>query len=325
MPRTHFHRFTLSALLGAALLLPAGAAHAAVGDANLDQQIDADQPIADEARALSAGHVDLGPRYVDGHWSFLIHDDAAKADADAASVWRSPERTVLHVLDAAELTVPDDPAYAFLPAAPGESVHVVPQTQHPDVVWIGWNTQDPEVMTTIDRGVTLSLDAVQGPGDVTVYLQSGSFGEPDVLWDSREEESQPIWVDVNTHTHANWVFTKPGVYLLQLTAAADLIDGGTVSDTQQLRVAVGTDTDPAGALAATWTGAEQTELDQDVTGSDAAAAEPTESAQADGVVTVLVVAIAVVAVVVIALFVIAAARGSRARQRVLQQRSGAGA
>jgi len=322
MPRSPLH-LVLPALLGAALLLPGTAAHAATEDPDLDQRIDAGQPVADDARALSAGHVDLGPRYVDGRWRFLIHDDAARADADVASVWRSPEQTVLHVLDAAELTVPDDPAYEFLPAAAGDLVHVVPQTQHPDVVWIGWNTQDPEVMATIDRGVTLSLDAVQGPGEVTVYLQSGSFGEPDVLWDSREESSQPIWVDVNTHTHANWVFTEPGVYLLQLTAAADLIDGGAVTDTQELRVAVGSGTDPAVALATEWSGSSAAA--SETPAADAADPEPAAATSGDSLVTVLVVAIAAVAVLIVVLVSVAIVRSGRARRRALQQRTEAGA
>ncbi|MDR3360893.1 MAG: choice-of-anchor M domain-containing protein, partial [Bifidobacteriaceae bacterium] len=220
-------------------------------DPSLDQTL-GDLAVAEGQRVLDSGHVDLGPKFVDGQWTFLIHDDAARADAGAVSVWRRPDLTVLHILDQGQLTVPDDPAYQFIGATPGEPVWVIPQTQNPDVVWLGWNTQDPEVMAAIDRGVTLSLTGAQGPGIVTVYLQSGAFGAPEPLWDSRVGEAQPAWVDVNTHTHANWVFTEPGVYLLRLRAEADLLDGSAVSDTQLIRVAVGSGTDPAEALAATW-------------------------------------------------------------------------
>lgn len=162
----------------------------------------------------------------------------------------------MHVLDQGILTVPDDPAYEFLGAEPGTDVWVVPQTQNPEVVWLGWNTQDPEVMASIDRGVTIELTGLEGPGELTVYLQSGTFGEPQLLWDSRSEEPQPIWVDVNTHTHANWVFTEPGVHLVQLRVEADLLDGTTVSDTQEFRLAIGSTTDPQDAFAAAWAGGE---------------------------------------------------------------------
>ncbi|MDR1187889.1 MAG: choice-of-anchor M domain-containing protein [Bifidobacteriaceae bacterium] len=231
---------------------PAAALQADAEDPNLDQTVDAGQELVHDRRTLASGHVDMGPKLIDGQWTFLIHDDAAKADASATSVWRSPDETVLHVTDQAIMTVPDDPAYDFLGAAAGESVWVVPQTQNPDVVWLGWNTQDPSVLAMIDRGMTLSLTGTEGPGVVTVYLQSGSFGEPELAFDSRVDGPQPVWVDVNTHTHANWVFTAPGVYLMRLTAQAGLIDGSEVTDTQVVRFAVGSATPPAQAHDAVW-------------------------------------------------------------------------
>lgn len=221
---------------------PATTVHAE--DPHLDQQIGEGQAVDEEPAELAAGHVDIGPRYVDSTWSVMVHDDTNLA----GSVWRRPEHTALVVDDAAKLEVPASSDYAFLGVDPGTALHVIPQTQNPDVVWIGWNTQDPEVMEVIDRGVTLDLVSVQGPGHLVVYLQDGGFGEPDVLWDSRTTGSQPIWVPVNTHTHANWVFTEPGSYLVQAKVSASLVDGTEVSDTRALRFAVGTD--PAEVLSA---------------------------------------------------------------------------
>lgn len=317
------------AALTLALLTAPTAAFAEDGDddPNLDQTLDANLAVVHGERTLDAGHVDMGPKLVDGQWTFLIHDDVAKADANATSVWRYPDETVFHVLDQAQLSVPDDPAYAFVGADPGEQVWVVPQTQNPAVVWLGWNTQDPEVMQTIDRGVTLSLTGAQGPGVVTTYLQSGSFGEPQLLWDSRVPDAQPIWVDVNTHTHANWVFTEPGVYLLQLEATADLRDGSTVSDTQLIRFAVGTATAPADALAATWDGAAapatgEAEDAEDTTLDGPATAEPEPTG--DPLVPILIGAIGLVAVALIAGVVIVVVRGNRAKQRALAVRANDG-
>ncbi|MDR2347330.1 MAG: choice-of-anchor M domain-containing protein [Bifidobacteriaceae bacterium] len=300
-------------------------------DPNLDQTL-AELAIVRGQRVLEAGHIDMGPKYDDdGAWRFLIHDDVAKADANATSVWRYPDETVFHVLDAAKLTVPDDPAYEFLGAAPGSEVYVVPQTQNPDVVWVGWNTQDPQVMETIDRGITLSLGGVLGPGIMTTYLQSGSFGEPQLLWDSRAAGAQPIWVDVNTHTHANWVFTEPGVYLVELTAEADLIDGRHVSDTQRVRFAVGAGATPDDAFAATWDGAATSPAAQpSISASagasplDGPAASPPEPA-GNTLVTVLIGAIALVAAGLVTGFTVAVVRGNRAKRRILEARqSGAG-
>ena len=295
---------------------PAVAETTGPDDPNLTQTLAPDLAVVHGEHVLQTGHVDMGPKYGKGQWRFLVHEDAARADADATSVWRYPEETVMRVLDEGKLTVPDDPDYEFLGAEPGNSVWVVPQTQNTDVVWLGWNTQDPEVMKTIDRGVTLSLTGVQGPGTVTVYLQSGSFGEPQVLWDSRKTGTQPIWVDVNTHTHANWVFTTPGVYLMRLTAEADLVAGGTATDTQLLRFAVGTETSTDEALAAVWEGAPLPEASAPAASPEAPGAEPVQ----DPLVPILIGAIVVVALALAAGFAVVLVRGNRARAQVLDAR-----
>jgi surface-anchored protein len=210
-------------------------------DPDLDQTIDDGQEVVTGDAVIDRGHVDVGPLFVDGEWTLLIHDDVEHDEQGATSVWRYPDETVINLPDASALPVPDTEDYAFLDMAPGEPAYVVPQTQDPDVVWLGWNTQDPEVMRTIDRGVTLTMVGVDGPGDLVVYLQSGSFEAADVLWDSRATEPQPVWVEVNTHAHANWVFSDPGTYLVRFEVTADLIDGTSVSDTRDLRFAVGDD------------------------------------------------------------------------------------
>lgn len=296
-------------VLIALLLWPA----TALAQDELDQKIDPGQDVVRDRQVLSDGHVDIGPRFVDGRWTLLVHDDAAKADPASPSVWRPTDATVLQVRDEAVLQVPDDPAYAFLRSEPGTDVFVVPQTQNPDVVWVGWNTQDPEVMETIDRGVTMTLTGVQGPGSLIVYLQSGDFAEPDVLWDS-EGEPKPVWVDVNTHTHANWVFSKPGVYLVQVKLEADLVDGTTVSDTRELRFAVGSRTSTGEAFAAKWQGRPAA--------AKKAAAAPEDGGSGGGGAGVL---LAVGAAALLAGFAVVAARGRGAKRRARSLREGEGA
>lgn len=307
--RTGFGVLLLVSLL-TCLVTTGSTAHATeVPDPDLEQTLD-QLPVLDGERVIESGHVDVGPKYADGQWRLLVHDDVADEEESAQSVWRHPEQTVFRILDGAVLSVPEDEAYDFLGAAAGSEVYVVPQTQNPDVVWLGWNTQDPEVMETVDRGVTLSLTGVQGPGTVTVYLQSGSFGEPQVLWSSGETRAQPLWVDVNTHTHANWVFTEPGVYLLRLEASADLVDGSSVSDTQYLRFAVGTQTSVEQALAADWTGADEPTAAA-TTGTDVA----TPSEQEDDLLVIggLILLSAALAITLVTVLV----RGNRTRRQAL--------
>ncbi|WP_432970334.1 choice-of-anchor M domain-containing protein [Dactylosporangium sp. CA-233914] len=320
------HRYrTAAAVLAAALAVgvsPPGAWASPSDDPQLSQSLDPNQQIVHGERVLQIGHVDMGPRFDNGHWRFLIHDDARKADPGAASVWRYPDETVLQVADAARLPVPADPSYTFIGAEPATPVWVVPQTQNPGVVWVGWNTQDPQVMQRIDRGVTMSLTGVQGPGIVTVYLNSGDFGKPQILWDSRKTEPQPVWVDANTHTHANWVFTKPGVYLLQLQVKAQLRDGTTASDTQLIRFAVGTATPSADALTATWSGTVAGDTSAPPASSAGVARGPDPAGASP--VSWPLVTIVLVAAAGLVVGSIVAIRARRARRRVLAARAGSG-
>ena len=326
---------TAAAGLALAALLSPAAAFAddndpGGGDPNLAQTIDPNDPIVTDPAVLSTGHVDMGPKFAGTTWKLLIHDDAHKADANAQSVWRRPDKTVLQVVDAAQLTVPDSDTYSFVGADPGSKVWVVPQTQSPDVVWAGWNTQEPTVMSKLDRGVTFSVDGVQGPGVLTVSLQSGDFGAPQVLWDSRKTGSQQVFVDTNTHTHANWIFTKPGVYLVEMTAAATLIDGSTVTDTEYLRFAVGSATSTDDALAATWEGPRPSDVPSAANESAAPSKQTAPSVPVAGsddasrqspLVVVLIVAIVLVALALIIGFTVVIVRGNQAKNRVLASRA----
>ncbi|WP_016701051.1 TIGR03773 family transporter-associated surface protein [Actinoalloteichus spitiensis] len=192
-----------------------------------------DDPAADAERVVIAeGHVDIGPRFEDGAWVLRVRDDTVDPP-----VWRSLDDVVLHVTDLATVEVPEDEAFSFL-GAPGDEVWLLPQAQEEGVLWPGWNTQDTEVATRVAREVTWSLHAVEGPGELALFL-NGSFGEPEPVFDSREEFPQTSGVEVNTHVHGNWAFLEPGAYLLDIEMSARLDDGQQVSDRGTLRFFAG--------------------------------------------------------------------------------------
>ncbi len=217
----------------------------AADDPALDQTVSADEEASTESAVIDTGHVDIGPRMVDGQWSVALRDDSG-----AHPVWRDPDRTVLRVSDAALMAAPTGSDYAFMGAQAGEQYYVVPQTQNPDVVWLGWNTQDPGVVSAIDRGATMSIGSVAGPGRTWIFLQDGTFGKPRLLVDGQSGQAQDVWVDASTHVHANWVFTAPGVYTAALTFSARTTDGQQLSASTTLRFAVGSQTSADEAFAA---------------------------------------------------------------------------
>lgn len=240
--------------LGASLMLaPLGMAHAETtpataesastqpsdsnlsrGERALTQTLSAEQPVASGRTEISAGHVDMGPRFNNGKFELMLHDDHGETP-----VWRSLDEVIYRGSDQAILEVPNDPRYSFVGAPAGSKVYVIPQTETKGVIWPGWNTQDPQLVSKLNRGVNLTLEQVSGPGTFSLYLENGNFSAPQVLWSSTKSEPQKLWVEKNTHTHANWVFTAPGEYLLKVTASAELSDGSTVTDTRYLKFAVG--------------------------------------------------------------------------------------
>jgi surface-anchored protein len=145
-------------------------------------------------------------------------------------------------------------------------------------------------------------------------LQSGNLGAPQVLWNSTKPFPQPLWVETNTHTHANWIFTKPGVYLVAVEITADLVDGRQVTGRDVLRLAVGDATPVDGALTAAYTGS----LPDPGATATAAAAAPDDGGGSDrsGVVVPVLVA---AAVLLAAALIWVLVRGVRARRRALEE------
>ena len=212
-------------------------------DPDLAQSVAAHEEWSNEASEISVGHVDLGPRLIDGQWRAGL-----RHDAESGAVWRDPNQTVLRVNDAAIMTAPDSADYPFLADVAGKPVYVVPQTQNPGVVWLGWNTQDPAVTATIDRGLTMRVGPVSGPGRAWLFLQSGTFGKPLLLADSGAAPGD-VWIDSGTHVHANWAFSAPGTYTATVTFLGTTTAGEAVAASTTLRFAVGDAASASEALA----------------------------------------------------------------------------
>ena len=291
-------------------------------DPDLAQSVAAHEEWSNEASEISAGHVDLGPRLIDGQWRAGL-----RHDAESGAVWRDPNQTVLRVNDAAIMTAPDSADYPFLADVAGKPVYVVPQTQNPGVVWLGWNTQDPAVTATIDRGLTMRVGPVSGPGRAWLFLQSGTFGKPLLLADSGAAPGD-VWIDSGTHVHANWAFSAPGTYTATVTFLGTTTAGEAVSASTTLRFAVGDAASASEALAmAAPAAADSASAGASASSSGAApaasgAADPASSSSAAGSTSgglpdwafLAIIAVAATSLLVIGVLVVARSRRSRAEQ-----------
>ena len=292
-------------------------------DPDLAQSVAAHEEWSNEASEISVGHVDLGPRLIDGQWRAGL-----RHDAESGAVWRDPNQTVLRVGDAAIMTAPDSADYPFLADVAGKPVYVVPQTQNPGVVWLGWNTQDPAVTATIDRGLTMRVGPVSGPGRAWLFLQSGTFGKPLLLADSGAAPGD-VWIDSGTHVHANWAFSAPGTYTATVTFLGTTTAGEAVSASTTLRFAVGDAASASEALAmaapaAAPAAADSASSSASSSGSapTASGAAPASSSSASGAASgglpdwafLAIIAVAAASLLVIGALVVARSRRSRAEQ-----------
>lgn len=240
-------------------------------DPALRQHVDANEEHASAGTRVvfDHGHADLGPQLDEhGNLVFLVRDDSA-----VTPVWRHIEDVVFYADEKAALDLPDDPNYHFIGAHAGQKVWVLPQTEAPGVPWLGWSTQAPSLADGSTQGINLELVGHQGPGKHSLFLQSGGFAAPKVLW--TDDQPQKIWVELNTHTHANWVFSDPGVHLLALNVQTTSAQGVGQSLPVVLKFAIGVDPNSDEVKNATW----QRELPgsseaaQDNSGTDTAAAD----------------------------------------------------
>ena len=307
---------TLSALLVSALLFIVGAPSSVADpspDPDLAQSVAAHEEWSNEASEISAGHVDLGPRLIDGQWRAGL-----RHDAESGAVWRDPNQTVLRVGDAAIMTAPDSADYPFLADVAGKPVHVIPQTQNPSVVWLGWNTQDPAVTATIDRGLTMRVGPVSGPGRAWLFLQSGTFGKPLLLADSGAAPGD-VWIDSGTHVHANWAFSQPGTYTATVTFLGTTTAGEAVNASTTLRFAVGDAASASEALAmaapaASGSGSEPPAAGTSQgPGSSESTSSSSEGGLPDWAFLAIIVSV-VLSLLVISALVVARSRRSRAEQ-----------
>lgn len=159
---------------------------------------------------LDHGHVDVF------HVGFTGGklDLKLKEDVTGSGVIHEPQDVDLQVKDSAFVDVPRQ-----FPGAP--RAYVLPMTQNQDLLWPGWDT-----MST-GKPVDLVVDSVQGPGKVHLFTTDISGTAVSQLTTGGTALPGTISVPSPTHVHANWVFTKPGVYTMTVHAASGVMRSAT--------------------------------------------------------------------------------------------------
>ncbi|WP_433125298.1 choice-of-anchor M domain-containing protein [Micromonospora sp. CA-240977] len=177
------------------------------------------QAATTSAVVFNTGHLDLvDVAYEAGTLEVGVHDEDNDIEYGADEV-------KLVVKRQAEVTVPADPAYAFLGTPGVSTVWVLPQIQNTDLIWPGVAAEEIETGVFAGDALTLSVQSVTGPGQLAIYTED-AVGQPTILADSGDGLPDDITVTAGDHTHANWAFDKAGTYCVTVRATGTLAATG---------------------------------------------------------------------------------------------------
>lgn len=198
------------------------------------------------ADILDTHHIDLATNYnaALNIWQLTLRNADDRIEY-AGRTGAENDRVIVRGGIFARAEVPADARYAFL-GSPGTPVWVLPQTQDPELPYLGISTENRSTQTDwvgngvatglLTRGIasgvftgnriTLSLASVSGPGNFFMYGTDAS-GNATVLFDSADGISAAdsrLFVPA-LHEHFNWAFSAPGEYDVTLVASGTLSVG----------------------------------------------------------------------------------------------------
>ena len=171
---------------------------------------------------LDAGHNPLEVLYENDAWTFFI-------DGSETGLGRlNPDEAVYHLTDATQLTIPNNPNFAFL-GEPGAPVWIAPHIESPGVLLLGISGERMAPNLFLNDRLNLRLVSVEGPGSFTIYGIDSS-GDVQLLQDSGDgiDGQDTVPFGIGGHDHQNWSFNAPGIYEITFQAAGTLQNGQQV-------------------------------------------------------------------------------------------------
>ena len=166
----------------------------------------------DTIKEITTGHIDFGPKLIDATPHLLINTD------DQHHV---PETVVLRVKDNRKVTasgaIADSLSFTGI-VERGASIYHLPLMQDRDSIWPGWDTF--RVAEQYPAGVNVEVRPRSTPkGGAWWAGHIPSLGVPErTLASSTGTHTISGVSEGPFHIHADWVFTKPGTYTMDMRA-----------------------------------------------------------------------------------------------------------
>lgn len=159
-------------------------------------------------REIHKGHIDFGPANVDGNIGFYVNEDEGPRD---------PDTVALRVFDDRKTNAPQALAEQLGSiVAPGDTIYHLPLTQQDNTVWPGWDTM--KVAGQYPNGLDIEVRPKRTPSGAHWWAgHIANLGtEPKTLASS--DGTHTVTGDGPFHVHADWVFTRPGRYDIEMRA-----------------------------------------------------------------------------------------------------------
>jgi surface-anchored protein len=172
---------------------------------------------------LTTEHVDIAIGFSGGTWDLHLHDEDNNLEIE-------PDEAVLFAGPAALRSRPAGSQFDFLGVPAGSNIWVLPQGQNPLLLFLGIAGEEIAPGIFQNNQVTLSLVAVNGPGQFSVW-QTDAFGDPVVRMATANgiTAGDSLPVAVGGHDHYNFGFTARGLYEVQFEAFGTLAATGARS------------------------------------------------------------------------------------------------
>lgn len=167
----------------------------------------------------ASAHTHVEIVYRDGQLRLLYYDfDYGEAN---------PADVLLDVALPAASPIPPLSAYTNLLGEAGATTWILPQTQNPNLLWLGIGNESLRA-ADFAGPVQLTLQTVEGPGHFALFFQD-AFGQPVTQMNSRDGVSaqDTMTVPLGSHLHCNWAFSAPGRYRVCFVVSGTLKAGNT--------------------------------------------------------------------------------------------------
>ena len=193
---------------------------------------------------LPAAHSDLSLRPGDEELRLMVRESHGNT-----LNWFDPATLVVHVPDAAQVTVPEPTAAAdstFIAPA-GSVIYRLPRVPKAGLSWLGVSSETFDAQD-YDRLPMLRLESVTGaaggppPGEFFLGADEDHVRSGAAPWFSTRQglpQARPALPPSLAHQHLSWDFTAPGTYCVRFTSSATTTGAEALGDDIVLTFVVG--------------------------------------------------------------------------------------